>query len=79
MYMSIRRTDCVLYAVDKGLRPASVAIDSAIYLLTISLPNIHNIAMSFYDIMYMSVCVHPACLEYQDALGMLTTYVRCST
>ena len=45
----------VLYAADKDLhmwpkRPASVVIDSAMYLLTISLPNIDNVAMSLYDI-----------------------------
>ena len=30
--------------------PASVVIDSATYLLTISSPNIDNVAMSLYDI-----------------------------
>ena len=47
----------VLYAVDKGLRVRiilqSVVIDSATYLLTLTLlnlPNIDNIAMSLYDI-----------------------------
>ena len=29
---------------------ASVVIDSATYLLTISLPDINNVAMSLYDI-----------------------------
>ena len=44
----------VLYAVDKGLRGQnvlqSVDIDSATYLLTISSPDIDNVAMSLYDI-----------------------------
>ena len=31
-------------------RPASVVIDSATYLLTISSPDINNVAMSLYDI-----------------------------
>ena len=31
-------------------RPASVVIDSLTYLLTISSPNIDNVAMSLYDI-----------------------------
>ena len=31
-------------------RPASVVIDSAKHLLTISLPDIDNVAMSLYDI-----------------------------
>ena len=31
-------------------RPASVVIDSAMYLLTISWPDIDNVAMSLYDI-----------------------------
>ena len=50
------RTKTVLYAVDKGLRGRnvlqSVVIDSATYLLTISSPDIDNVAMSLYDIIY---------------------------
>ena len=38
-------------------RPASIAIDSATYLLTIS---IDNVAMSLYDIMYK---IDTACLD----------------
>ena len=34
-------------------RPASVAIDCATYLLTISSPNIDNVAMSLYDIVHI--------------------------
>ena len=44
----------VLYAVDKGLRGRnvlqSVVIDSATYLLTISSPDIVNVAMSLYTL-----------------------------
>ena len=35
--------------------PASVVIDYAMYSLTISSPNIDNVAMSLYDIMYNAV------------------------
>ena len=48
--------------LDKGLRglkrPASVVIDSVTYLLTISLPDINNIAMSLYDIIANDVIGH---------------------
>ena len=39
----------------KAKRPASVVIDSATYLLTISSPDIDNVAMSLYDIMFQLV------------------------
>ena len=38
----------------------TVAIDSATYLLTISSPDIDNIAMSLYDITSDMSCVHSA-------------------
>ena len=38
-------------------RPASVVIDSATYLLTISLPDIDNIAMSLYNIKHVRLCI----------------------
>ena len=34
-------------------RPASVVIDSATYVLTISLPNIDSVAMRLYDMKYL--------------------------
>ena len=42
------------YAADRPMGPkcpASVVIDSAMYLLKINSPNIDNVAMSLYDIM----------------------------
>ena len=40
-------------------RHASVVIDSAMYLLTISSPDIDNIAMSLYDIiLYIYIYIH---------------------
>ena len=49
----------VLYIVDKSLRGQnilqSVVIDSAMYLLTISSPDIDNVAMNLYTSLYMCV------------------------
>ena len=36
-------------------RPVSVVIDSATYLLTISSPDIDNVAMSLYDITFTNI------------------------
>ena len=51
----------VLYAVDKGLRGRnvlqSVVIDFATYLLTISSPDINNVAMTLYDIILGIPCM----------------------
>ena len=37
-------------------RPASVIIDSATYLLMMSLLNIDNLAMRLYEIILLTVC-----------------------
>ena len=56
--LSLTVVTLVLYAVDKDLRGRnilqSVVIDSATYLLTISSPDIDNVAMSLYDIIKIS-------------------------
>ena len=45
----------LMFGVASLTRMAStVVIDSAMYLLTISLPNIDNVATSLYDIRYVS-------------------------
>ena len=75
----------VLYAVDKGLRGRnvlqSVAIDSATYLLTISSPDIDNVAMSLYDIICIvgmnprqvlcPITIHPLSVHVQPSVGAL--------
>ena len=40
--------------------PASVVIDSATYLLMVSLPNIDNVAMSLYDIIHNNLDLESA-------------------
>ena len=55
--------------------PASVVIDSATYLLMISLPNIDNVAMSLYDIIHNN-------LDLESALAIVhhhNSYIPAAT
>ena len=56
--------------------PASVVIDSATYLLTISSPDIDNVTMSLYDIVHVLVyCVYVSCVVcMQPSIQMLCVH-----
>ena len=56
--------------------PASVVIDSAMYMLTISWPDIENVAMSLYDIIYSCFTHGNLLLMVARPLASIATRLR---